>query len=103
MIEQPAALVAAETFVLVVEPEQPVAALVAAGEQGPAGASSASYQHNQASAAETWIVNHNLGYRPAVSAYSVGSQLMLANIIHASLNQAQILFDGPVAGYATCS
>lgn len=37
MTEQTAALVAAETFVLVVEPEQPAAALLAAGEQGPAG------------------------------------------------------------------
>jgi len=37
MTEQPAALVAAETFALVVEPEQPQAVLVAAGEQGPPG------------------------------------------------------------------
>lgn len=97
------ALVAVEPFALVVEPQQPPSVLVAAGAQGPSGASNASYTHSQASAADEWIVNHNLGFRPSVTAYSVGSQLMLANIVHVSANQARILFDGPVAGFAVCS
>lgn len=38
MTEQPpAALLATETFVLVVEPQQPPAVLMAGGNQGPAG------------------------------------------------------------------
>lgn len=80
-----------------------VPVLVAAGVRGPAGASSATHLHSQPSASALWIINHNLGYRPAVSAFSLGSQLMLANVIHSSINQARIEFDGPVAGFATCS
>lgn len=98
-----AALVADDVFALVVQPEQSPATLVATGEQGPAGASGASYTHSQPSGAAEWIVNHNLGYRPSVSAYSVGGQWMLANVIHMSLEQARIYFDGPVAGFAVCS
>ncbi len=103
MTDCAAALVAAEAFALVVQPAQPPAALVASGEQGPAGASSASYKHDQVGAADQWVINHNLGYRPVVNAYSVGGQLMLANIVHIDTNQTRILFDGPVAGYAVCS
>ena len=103
MTDCPAALVVSEPFALVVEPEQAPVLLLGAGEQGPAGASGASYTHDQPAAADQWIINHNLGYRPSVAAHSVGGQIMLANIIHMSLNQARILFDGPVSGFAVCS
>lgn len=98
-----AALVAEDVFALVVQPEQSPAVLVSVGEQGPSGASAASYMHSQPSGAAEWIVNHNLGYRPAVSAYSVGGQWMLANVVHMSLDQARIYFDDPVVGFAVCS
>ena len=103
MNECPVAFVAEEVVAVVVEAEQVPAVLVAAGDQGPAGVSGATYQHNQPSPSDNWIINHNLGYRPAVAAYSVGGQIMLANIIHMSPNQARILFDGPVSGFAVCS
>lgn len=61
------------------------------------------YTHSQASAAATWIVNHNFGYRPAVAAYTLGGMMMWANVQHIDDNQAQIHFDGPVSGYAVCS
>lgn len=76
------------------------------GPQGPPGVSggaSSTYEHSQPSAAATWVINHNLGFKPSTTAYSVGGQLMLANIIHMSLNQARIYFDGPVSGFAVCS
>lgn len=73
------------------------------GDKGDPGAASPFYRHDQGTAESTWVINHNLGYRTAINVYSVGSQLMLANIVHITDNQAQVLFDGPVAGYAICS
>ena len=73
------------------------------GDKGDPGSASPFYRHDQGTAESTWVINHNLGYRTAINVYSVGSQLMLANIVHITDNQAQVLFDGPVAGYAICS
>lgn len=77
--------------------------LLVAGLRGPAGTSGATYRHNQTGALDTWIVNHNLGYQPSISAFSIGGKLMLVDVQHFSDNQARIYFDGPVAGYAVCS
>lgn len=73
------------------------------GPSGLTGAGAPAYLHNQPVPATTWTVNHNLGYRPAVSALSVGGVVMLANVIHTSVNQALITFDQPTPGQATCS
>lgn len=73
------------------------------GPVGPSGASASSYQHNQPAPSDTWIINHNLGTKPATNAYSVGGRFMLADIQHINDNQVQINFDGPVSGYAVCS
>ncbi|MBP7657632.1 MAG: hypothetical protein KA742_13935 [Pseudoxanthomonas sp.] len=74
--------------------------------QGPAGrdgVSGAYYQHMQLSAADEWIVNHNFGRYPNVSAFSVGGVQMLADIQHMNTNQARITFDSLVSGYAICT
>jgi len=73
------------------------------GPPGPGGAASSSYEHSQPSASDTWIVNHNLGFKPSTFAYSVGGMMMWANVQHFSDNQVRIYFDGPVSGYAVCS
>jgi hypothetical protein len=73
------------------------------GPAGPPGNGEVQYTHTQAVASATWTVNHNLGYRPAVSVLSVGGALMLAEVIHISANQAQVFFDSPTAGQAACS
>lgn len=68
------------------------------GPRGPA-ASGTRYIHEQSSAATTWIVNHNLGIRPAaVNVLTVGGIEMLADVIHTSDNQLQINFASPKAG-----
>ena len=67
------------------------------------GAGAASYLHTQSVASATWTVNHNLGYRPAVSVLSVGGMLMLAEVQHTSVNQAVVYFDQPTSGQAACS
>lgn len=67
------------------------------------GAGGGAYTHTQSVASASWIVNHNLGYRPAVSALSVGGKLMLGDVVHTSVNQVVIGFDQPLAGLAVCS
>lgn len=83
---------------------------VTTGLRGPAGADASGggtgatfFTHTQTPAADVWVVNHNLGYRPSVNALSVGGVAMLAEVVHASANQALVYFDSPIAGLAVCS
>jgi hypothetical protein len=68
------------------------------GPQGPSG--SAGYGHTQNPAATSWIINHNLGYKPVVQVYDTGSQEIEAEIAHLSLNTVSILLTAPTAGFA---
>lgn len=70
------------------------------GLQGPPGPSGTSYEHVQSSASSSWIVNHNLGYRPGVTVLNSGSQEVIAEIIHTSVNQVVIGFITPISGLA---
>ena len=60
------------------------------------------YTHTQVSPATTWIVNHNLGFKPSTTVLSVGGVDITASvqIIHISNNQIQILANPAVAGSA---
>lgn len=79
-------------------------------QQGPSGppgsgtgSGAAAYEHSQPSAAATWTINHNLGYRPSIVPLSTGGAAIVGEILHVSVNQALVLFDTPRAGLATCS
>jgi hypothetical protein len=61
------------------------------------------YTHSQVSPSDTWVINHNLGYRPGVAVFSSGGVLTLAEAIHMSANQTQILLNTPMAGSARLS
>jgi hypothetical protein len=58
------------------------------------------YGHNQASPSASWIINHNLGYRPSVTLYSTGGAEIEGEVVHTSNNQARVYFDTAVAGSA---
>lgn len=73
------------------------------GPQGPAGPASAFYEHVQASASATWTINHNLGFRPTVSAIDEGSQQIEGAVVHTSINQLVLSFATPIAGRARCT
>ena len=77
--------------------------LLTVAEQGPAGGGKAGYRHTQLNAASTWVINHSLGTKPLVQALSAGGVVLVAEVVHASDNQAVIYFDAPVAGVALCS
>lgn len=68
----------------------------AKGDKGDAGG----YTHTQASAAATWTIAHNLGYRPTVAAFTTGGLLMLGSVTHLSDTVCQLDFNTPVAGTA---
>lgn len=74
------------------------------GPPGPAGqgGGSVGYEHTQLSPAATWNINHNLGYRPSVSVFSVGGVEVNAEVVHLSNNQTQVSFNTPYAGFARC-
>jgi hypothetical protein len=61
------------------------------------------HEHQQPIASEVWTINHNLGFRPAVSVLSTGGMLMLAQVVHANLNQVLVYFDAPTSGQVVCS
>jgi hypothetical protein len=67
------------------------------GPQGPAGTIT-DYTATFASAASTWIVNHNLGREPAIQVLTPGGMEMEAAVVHVSVNQAQINFASPQTG-----
>lgn len=77
------------------------------GPQGPAGpmglpgtSGITFYEHTQAIAASTWLINHNLGYRPNVQTFDSGSVEIEGNIVNSSVNQTIIYFNIPVSGFA---
>lgn len=72
-----------------------------AGPPGPAG--TGGFLHTQGSASASWVVNHNLGFRPTVQVYDTGGSVVNAEIVHVSINQCQILFAAPVSGYCRCN
>lgn len=74
-----------------------------AGPQGPAGASAAGYLHNQSSASSVWTINHNLGFKPGVTLYTVGGAEFEAEVTHTSDNQCVVSLAALSAGYARCS
>lgn len=69
------------------------------GPQGPSG-SSAGYVHTQTISSSIWTVNHNLGFKPAISVHSMGGVEVLASVVHTSNNQVIISFENDFTGYA---
>ena len=58
------------------------------------------FEYEQTSPATTWTINHNLGYKPAVEVFSVGSQELDADVVNTSVNQTVIGFTTATAGFA---
>lgn len=94
---------------LVVQQDDP-APIQFIGEQGPPGPvgpvgptgpqGGANYIHTQLSVALTWIVNHNLGFRPNIEITTLGGAMINAEILHISDNQVHLIFVTATAGQA---
>lgn len=75
------------------------------GVPGPKGVDgvggSAGYNHTQASSSASWLINHNLGYRPSVAVFTTGGvEVFGGEVLHTSINQLTITFDVAFAGTA---
>jgi hypothetical protein len=82
--------------------------VIVVGEPGPPGQSGgtpgagSAFTHVQASPSTTWLIVHNLGYRPNV--YSTDNvNEIVGEVIHSSVNTLTVSFDTAVAGRADLS
>ncbi len=94
------------TQTIVLDPATQAVSVVNAGPQGPAGMAgtgSDSMNFTQGSALTEWIINHNFGFYPSVSVYSVGGVEMIADVRNITSNQVRIYFNSPTAGSARLS
>ena len=91
------------TVVVVVEERVQVVDAAVQGPQGAPGASSSSYVHTQTPAAASWVVNHDLGYRPAVTVFDGTGALVVTDFVHNSTSSLTITFGAPLAGVAYLS
>jgi hypothetical protein len=60
------------------------------------------YVHTQPTSAALWVVNHNLNALPIITATTPGGVEVVAEVLHTSLNQAQLTFVAPQTGQARC-
>lgn len=51
------------------------------------GTGASAFVFQQASVADTWTINHNLGYYPQVTLFDIGNSVFHADIDHPSANQ----------------
>ena len=61
------------------------------------------YRHDQAMPLLTWVVNHNLGYRPAVHTQDAVGNVLYGSITHLSDVALTITFNTALTGSAHCS
>lgn len=87
-------------LIKVTAPASPtVIKIVTAGPQG-ASALIVGYSYSQSVAAQTWTINHNLGYRPSVEIIDEAGREIEGDVFHATINQVVIVFTVAVAGSA---
>lgn len=79
------------------------------GEPGPPGPPGSgegvagSYVHIQGVTSNAWVINHNLGYYPAITVFDSGGAQVLGDIVHNSVNQATVQFASAFSGKAYAS
>lgn len=61
------------------------------------------FEHTQSAPSATWTINHNLGFRPSVTLFTVGGVEFEAEIIHLSDNQCVVYIATSIAGQARCN
>lgn len=72
------------------------------GQPGAAGDGGTTVEFVQASPAQQWLINHNLGRAPrAVRVLTPGGIEMVGDVIDLTVNQSRIDFAAPVAGRAS--
>lgn len=101
-VDVPKTVVVSDNEIQVVEvaAQDEVVSVISVAEQGPAGPSSVTYIHNQASASAVWTINHNLNRHPSTTVVDSAGNVVIGNILYASEFQIVISFSGSFAGKA---
>ena len=84
-------------FMPLMGPQGPTGAQGPPGLSGPPGVT---YNHVQSVISGSWVVNHNLGFRPTISVLTAGGLEVEPGIIHLSVNSVQLDFLTPMSGSA---
>lgn len=71
-------------------------------ESQPPSAPAVGYRHSQSIAQAVWYVQHNLGYRPAVSVTMTGGEEVDAEVFHVDANSLTVSFNVLVTGEVRC-
>jgi hypothetical protein len=93
---------APESLTLLLQQPKTNIVVTTLGPPGPPGPV-AGFDFTQSSAAVSWTINHNLGYRPSVQVFNVGGLEVLGEIQHTSNNQTIVTFNTAMAGTARLS
>lgn len=73
------------------------------GPPGPAGPPAEGYDFTQPTPSAVWVINHSLGFYPAVEAQDTNGDVVEGTVNHQSVNALTITFDTAIAGTARCS
>jgi hypothetical protein len=76
---------------------------ISSGSPGPPGPAGGAYVHNQGAPATTWVVVHNLGYKPNITVEDSSGTTVEGELVHDNANQATLTFSAAFAGVAYCS
>jgi len=61
------------------------------------------YVHDQGSPSDLWVIDHNLGYRPAVTVVDSGGGVVIGDETYLDANTVEIRFVAPFGGKAYLS
>ena len=62
-----------------------------------------SYTHTQSAASAQWVITHNLGFKPNVTAFDSAGDIVEGHIIHNSVNQLTLQLSAAMSGLAQLS
>jgi hypothetical protein len=62
-----------------------------------------SYTHNQSATSIQWVIKHNLGFKPNVTAFDSAGDMVEGHLVHNSVNQLTLQFSAPISGTAQLS
>ena len=73
------------------------------GIPGTDGVDGGSYYHTQVGVSDTWVIVHNLGYRPNVATFNSADSQVEGEVVHDSTIQMTVTFSSAFSGYAVLS
>ena len=61
------------------------------------------YHHTQGTSSATWVITHNLGWKPNVTVQDSGGSIVEGEIAYTSVNSLTVTFTGAFSGNAYLS